>query len=167
MTPDEPAAPGEFRPIDPKVVTVWRIVSAITLAFVLLALLVPAGLATSLGGVPLAATALGYAAVAAVAGFLAFWFPRRAYLAYGYRIDEKVLEIRNGVVVRLERLLPLSRLQHVDVKSGPVERAFGLATLVLYTAGTHEAVLRIPGLAAGDAVRLRDRLVAIGGDDAV
>jgi membrane protein YdbS with pleckstrin-like domain len=44
---------------------------------------------------------------------------------------------------------------------------YGLASLVLHTAGTHSANILIPGLDAGEAVRLRDRLVEIGGDDAV
>jgi membrane protein YdbS with pleckstrin-like domain len=44
---------------------------------------------------------------------------------------------------------------------------YGLASLVLHTAGTHSASIRIPGLDAEYAVRLRDHLVEIGGDDAV
>jgi membrane protein YdbS with pleckstrin-like domain len=48
-----------------------------------------------------------------------------------------------------------------------LERAHGLASLTMHTAGTHDAALVIPGLDADEAVRLRDRLVAVGGDDAV
>ena len=62
---------------------------------------------------------------------------------------------------------PLNRLQHVDLQRGPLERMYGLASLVLYTAGTSSASISIPGLAAAEAERLRDHLVAIGGDDAV
>jgi uncharacterized protein len=61
----------------------------------------------------------------------------------------------------------VTRLQHVDLRRGPVERQFGLATLVLHTAGTHAASITIPGLDADEAVRLRDRLAEIGGNDAV
>jgi len=78
-----------------------------------------------------------------------------------------VLETRSGRVFQRARLLPLSRLQHVDIESGPLERMFGLAALVLHTAGTHSANIRIPGLEAVEAARLRDHLIEIGGDDAV
>jgi membrane protein YdbS with pleckstrin-like domain len=71
------------------------------------------------------------------------------------------------LLFHVAHLLPLSRLQHVDLHRGPLERAFGLASLILHTAGTHEARITIPGLDADEAVRLRDRLVEVGGDDAV
>ncbi|MCX8155701.1 MAG: PH domain-containing protein [Verrucomicrobiae bacterium] len=99
--------------------------------------------------------------------FLFFWYPPRAYANWGYRLDGTVLEIHFGIWWKTIQLLPLSRLQHVDLHSGPLERSLGLATLSLHTAGTHDAVLVIPGLDAGQAARLRDELVAKGGDDGV
>ncbi len=109
----------------------------------------------------------GWLATAAVCLWLSFWRPPRLYRAWRYRVDLKVLETRSGIIFQRTRLLPLSRLQHVDLERGPVERMFGLASLVLHTAGTHSANLTIPGLDADEAVRLRDRLVVIGGEDAV
>jgi membrane protein YdbS with pleckstrin-like domain len=100
-------------------------------------------------------------------GLWLWWYPRRAFQAWSYRLDGRVLELRSGVWFRLVRLLPLTRLQHVDLQRGPLERSFGLASLVLYTAGTQEASIAIPGLADAEAVRLRDTLVATGGDDGV
>ncbi|MGH3420885.1 MAG: PH domain-containing protein, partial [Streptosporangiaceae bacterium] len=49
----------------------------------------------------------------------------------------------------------------VDVTAGPLERAFGLATVRLHTAAAASDA-RIPGLAADDAARLRDRLASLG-----
>jgi membrane protein YdbS with pleckstrin-like domain len=100
-------------------------------------------------------------------GVWTLWYPARAYRSWGYRVEDRVLEIRSGVWFRVIRLLPLSRLQHVDLHRGPIERAHGLASLTLHTAGTREASLGIPGLADADAERLRDLLVTAGGDDAV
>jgi membrane protein YdbS with pleckstrin-like domain len=61
-----------------------------------------------------------------------------------------------------------SRVQHVDTRQGPIERALGLATVVVFTAGTVGAMVAIPGLRPGDADLLRDRLVALSGSgDAV
>ena len=154
-------------PLDGRVVPLWRVGHGIGTA-VLLALAVAGGAA--LGWfVPWAWPWIigAWVVLLALQLWLMIWLPPLAYHAFGYGLDEKVLLIRSGIWWQTVQLLPLSRLQHVDLSSGPLERRFGLASLVLYTAGTHAAALRIPGLDAAEAARLRDHLVAVGGDDAV
>ena len=63
--------------------------------------------------------------------------------------------------------VPRSRVQHTDVSQGPVERRFGLGTLVIYTAGTDHAKVDLAGLEHGVALRLRDHLLPSGDTDAV
>jgi hypothetical protein len=60
-----------------------------------------------------------------------------------------------------------SRIQHTDVSQGPLERRFGLAGLLIYTAGTDHAEVQLRGLDHATALRIRDHLLAGGGDDAV
>ncbi len=160
-------SPVEFERLDSRVVGLWRLTHAILMGFLLLAIAV-GGVFVGLAAGGLWPIVLGvWLLLAGLSVWLCAWYPRRAYAAWGYRIDAKVLETRSGILVRVTRLLPLPRLQHVDLQRGPFERAFGLASLILHTAGTREAVLVIPGLDADHAVRLRDHLVKIGGDDAV
>ncbi len=156
-----------FTALDHRVIQLWRISSLIGFAIAALPALI---------GFLFAAHLLFDRAIIAFAPWVSllllavlwvFWYPARAYRAWGYRVSERVLEIRSGVWFRVVRLLPLSRLQHVDLHRGPLERAHGLASLTLHTAGTHQASLAIPGLANADAERLRDYLVTAGGDDAV
>jgi membrane protein YdbS with pleckstrin-like domain len=52
-------------------------------------------------------------------------------------------------------------MQLVEVASGPLERAFGLATVSLKTASP-ETNATIPGLLPEEAARLRDRLTELG-----
>lgn len=171
---EQAAASGEpphstdgFQALDSRVISLWRVSGLIGFGVLLLSLLV-------------AVLAVGFAepkffvwlfipwlALAAISCWFSFWYPPRFYRTWGYRIDAKVLETRSGRLFQRARLLPLSRLQHVDIERGPLERMYGLASLVLHTAGTHSANIRIPGLEAGEATRLRDRLIEIGGDDAV
>ncbi len=153
--------------LDRRVVALWRVTRFIVLGVLMLALLV--GAAVVAWNLPPLRVWLvtAWVIVSAAGAVLAWWFPGRAYRAWGYRIDDQVLETHSGVVFRVTRLLPLPRLQHVDLQRGPLERAFGLASLVLHTAGTHEATIVIPGLDADEAVRLRDHLVRLGGDDGV
>lgn len=99
--------------------------------------------------------------------WLAIGWPRRSYERYSYRVDDAGIEIRSGVVFRRVTTVPRTRVQHTDVAQGPVERRFGLGTLVVYTAGTQFARVSLPGLEHGTAVAIRDRLLPRDGADAV
>ncbi len=156
-----------FQPLDSRVVSLWRVSSLIGFGVLLLSLLIPVVIVGLAEPRLLVWLAFAWLAAAAAAAWFCLWYPPRLYSSWGYRIDAKVLETRNGWVFQRARLLPLSRLQHVDIERGPLERMFGLAALVLHTAGTHSANIRIPGLEAAEATRLRDHLIEIGGDDAV
>jgi len=60
--------------------------------------------------------------------------------------------------------VPVRRMQHVDLSRGPIERLFGLATLVVFTAGNEGSAFRVPGLPVHVAQELRDRIVQMRGD---
>lgn len=90
---------------------------------------------------------------------LALW---RASLAFHYtrwRLDEDGLRVRHGRFWRTEVLVPRARVQHLDIERGPIERHYGLATLVVHTAGTRLSAVRQPGFDEDSANRLRDALV--------
>lgn len=110
------------------------------------------------GGVPMGPwIALGVAVVAAAC---AATLPFLAYRNWGYRLTEDELILRYGIVTKVERWVPRLRIQHVDLVGGPVERMLGLRQLVVYTAGTREADVKIPGLSGPDAERIRGDLLA-------
>ena len=161
------ATQEEFRPLDPRVVTLWRVTGSISAGVVLTMLLISAIIAWFNNSDIALWIFLSCLGLTALLGWLVYWRPPRLYRAWGYRIDDRVFETRSGLMFQVRRLLPLTRLQHVDLQRGPLERAFGLASLVLHTAGTHQSSITIPGLDAEEAARLRDHLVTIGGDDAV
>ena len=95
----------------------------------------------------------------------ALFEPVLSFWCWRFAIDDEVLEARYGVVFREEKVIPINRLQHVDLMRGPIERLFGLSTLVVFTAGTEGATFRLPGLAKQRAKDLRDRILAARGDD--
>ncbi|HEY9144723.1 MAG TPA: PH domain-containing protein [Arenimonas sp.] len=76
-----------------------------------------------------------------------------------WRLDPGGLRVRRGIVWHKEILVPRSRVQHLDLERGPIERHFGLATLVVHTAGTRMHALRQSGFLDDDAVALRDALL--------
>ena len=144
-------------PLHPSQVSVLRIRTA-------LAALVLAALAFALDIGPLRETMLPAFAVPALAVLLGLALvavlPGRRYRRWAYCEGEDELQIRRGMLIRVRTIVPFGRVQHIDVAQGPIQRPFGLATLVLHTAGTHGASVQLPGLAHADAEGLRDRIRA-------
>ena len=89
--------------------------------------------------------------------------PAVRYRSTWVRLDEDGLEYEHGWLWRHHVSVPRSRIQHTDVTQGPYERRFGLATLVVYTAGTENASITIEGLSHQTALAFRDALLARGG----
>lgn len=85
----------------------------------------------------------------------------RSVRSWGYAERDDDLLVRHGLLIRRLSIVPYARMQFVDVSAGPLERMFSLATVALHTAAAASDA-RIPGLAAPEAARLRDRLAALG-----
>lgn len=94
-------------------------------------------------------------------------FPAAYYRSLAYGVDDHGITIDRGIFWRSRIALPRIRVQHSDVSQGPLERRYGVATLKLYTAGSHHTKIELSGLTHGDAMALRDVLVARGGDSGV
>ena len=65
-----------------------------------------------------------------------------------------------GLWWRRDITVPFGRVQHLDVTQGPLERLFGLGTLVLHTAGNHNASVSLPGLGEPLAREMREEIRA-------
>jgi uncharacterized protein len=86
---------------------------------------------------------------------------RGRYRRWGYTERAEDLVVRRGYLFQHMSIVPYGRMQFIDVKAGPVERAFGMATVQLHTAAAASDAL-IPGLPRTEAERLRDRLTVAG-----
>ena len=151
LSPDE----SGLSPLHPDQVKVFRLRG-------LIGAVPPAGMLLVLDFGPLRETMLPFGLVTVVYVALALIalavLPRRRYRAWGYREEEDELHVRSGLWVQLRTVVPFGRVQHIDVAQGPVERRYGLATLILHTAGTRGASVALPGLLHGQAERMRDRI---------
>ncbi len=86
--------------------------------------------------------------------------PGRRYARWGYLMDGEDLRIAHGVWTHVETLVPLGRVQHIDVSQGPLERSLGVCRLVVHTAGTMHSRVVLPGLARTTAEAMRDEIRA-------
>ena len=111
------------------------------------------------------------AAVALIAFVLSAVLSVLRYRSWAYDVREDSLYLERGVITHVQTVAPYVRIQHVDASRGPIERAFGLASTVVYTAGSRGADVSIPGLSPADAEDLQARLkrlaIAAEGEDAV
>jgi membrane protein YdbS with pleckstrin-like domain len=93
------------------------------------------------------------------------------YRAWGYEVRNDGIYLERGVLTQVRTVVPFVRIQHVDSSRSPVERLAGLATTVVYTAGSRGADVTVPGLTPVRADDLRERLKQLAirseGEDAV
>ncbi len=155
----EDSAAERLLPLDPRVRWLWWTTAVLgALPVVVVALLVDA-----FTGVPLPAGLLpGLVTVAAVA--IAWGLPVLRFNRWRYALRADDLWLRRGVLWTTTSVIPYARLQFVDTKQGPLDRLFGLAQLVVYTAAVGTSG-HLPGLSADDAERLRERLADVEDDD--
>lgn len=84
--------------------------------------------------------------------------PTLRYRHWRYEIRADEADLQHGWFTRTRQLVPMARIQHVDTRRGPLDRRFGLASVVLYTAAGPAA---IPALANEVAADVRDRIATL------
>jgi hypothetical protein len=154
------AAPLRFT-LHPRVPTLWFIQSVVAVVvFSLAGALIAIGMGWWLA---LLAIVLADVLVVRLVGH----YGRRYLATFRCELLDDGLRVARGVWWRSETFVPRARIQHTDVSEGPIARRFGIATLKVYTAGTHVGEIGVEGLARADAFALRDRLLGRTGHDAL
>ena len=85
-----------------------------------------------------------------------FLLQTKAFSTKAYAVRDRDIIYRSGWIIQRTRTSPFNRIQHSSISSSFFERKFGLATLVLFCAGTDDADLRIPGLKETDANNIKE-----------
>jgi uncharacterized protein len=157
MTQDmsEIASVSELTHVDPGYRHVLRIVTALVCApIVLVACVVEFALSQQ---------QIGFAGSVLVPVVLACFFliavtPARRWIRLGYDDRGDRLRVARGFMWRTDTVVPYKRIQHIDIGQGPLERAFGIAHLVVHTAGTHNNIVTLPGLPVDRAETMREEM---------
>ena len=169
--PPASVADGVEHPLDPRSISVHRIGGWIFFSSIFLPAIIAAIVGAFVLPAPIWAKLLlplvALPVLAVGLGWLAHQWPVVEHRHSSYRVDDEGIEIRRGVFWRQVIDIPRNRVQHTDVSQGPVERSFGLGTLVIFTAGTEHARVTLGGLDHAAALRIRDHLLATERGDAV
>jgi uncharacterized protein len=163
-------ADGVRRGLDPQYVPLQRVVGSIATAVIGFGLLVGVAILWLTGDLPRWANLLlmpAWLGVTTGLAWLSYVWPAIELRHMSYTLDTDGIEIRSGVWWRAVTNVPRSRVQHIDVLQGPLERSYGLGRLVIFTAGTEHSRVELPGLNHQIAYALRNHLLPRGSDDAV
>ncbi len=149
--PAPPAADATpWRRLDPKMLVVQPLREVIRLLPLLAGILL-AGSTTGRGGL----WGLAGAGVAIVVGLLR-WYTTT------YRVAAGQVQVRRGLLRRETINVPLDRVRTVDISASPMHRILGLTRVTVGTGQSdlkRDSALRLDGLSAADAERLRAELL--------
>ena len=87
---------------------------------------------------------------------ISFWYLRAFYRTYKLLLDTEYLKTESGVISRTHSVVPIHKVQSVDVHQSFYQRNKDLADLILYTAGGQQT---IPFLPVEKAEALRDYIL--------
>jgi membrane protein YdbS with pleckstrin-like domain len=136
-------------PLDPAFVKQLRVQGAV-IALILLAI---AAVAEALTSLP---TGLFLIPSLALAAWLVLVVPVRRYRRWGYAFGSDRLRVVHGYLSHHDTVVPLGRIQHIDIHQGPLMRRWGLAQLTVHTAGNHGSSVSLPGLRLAEAEAMRE-----------
>lgn len=142
----------DLLPVEPGYRNVLRVRLSVTWLFLLIISLIVryalADVTRFAEVIPIAALITGLAVIAIA--------PPRIYRRLRYSLSEQLLQVVRGWLFHTDTVVPLVRVQHLDVVRGPFDKMFGTASLVVHTAGTHNSIVTVPGLAPDRAAAMRD-----------
>lgn len=144
-------------PLDPRVVTAWRLEAALSFAVPLIAL-VAVSVAGDTFGIPawVPGAALGLLLAGALIGI--GLVPAIRYRRWRWEVRDEKVRLREGLIIVTHTVIPMVRVQHVDTAQGPIMRALGLTDVHIWTAAGRHV---IPALTTEHAEDLRDRIAAL------
>ncbi len=77
-----------------------------------------------------------------------------------YALREQDISFTSGLIFKKTVSQPILRIQHVELKRGPIDRKVGLAKLQVFSAGGAMHTFEIPGLKLDDAESMRQFILS-------
>ena len=151
------ARPAPPHHLDPRAKTLWRLNAlmefAVLLAFAAVAAwgMYRLDLGWGWSVIPVAgALLIGTITVGPVPGL--------RWSRWRYEIGEQEVDLQHGLLTVTRTLIPMTRIQHVDTRRSPLQRRYGLSSVILYTAA---GAIEVPALADDIAGSVRDRIAEL------
>jgi len=98
---------------------------------------------------------------------IVFWVAVIVFIYIGFADQQKKYALRaldlnytSGLIFRKTVSQPILRIQHVELKRGPIDRKVGLAKLQVFSAGGAMHTFEIPDLPMEDAESIRQFIIS-------
>lgn len=98
---------------------------------------------------------IGITVIAVLGAVWSFINPFLLYKNWRYDVDEEFLQLKSGVLYEEHQLVPMTKIQSVATKQGPLLRKYGLCSISIETMGSSHT---IPALPKDVAIKLRDQI---------
>lgn len=92
----------------------------------------------------------------AILWLLSVFVSVKAFPKKQYALRERDIIYTKGLLWWERTSIPFNRIQHAELKQGPIDRLFKLHSLKIFTAGGQSSDLVIPGLREETASRLKE-----------
>lgn len=98
---------------------------------------------------------LGITVISLVGAIWSWISPFLLYKNWRYDVDEEFLQLKSGALIEVHQLVPMTKIQSVTTKQGPLLRKYGLCSVSIETIGSSHT---IPALSKDVAVTLRNQI---------
>lgn len=143
---------GERTQLPERVVAYWRWTSFLNgLIFVVIA----AAIVTPIPGIPDPVRVLVVAVLVVLLALDIVVVQRRRRELWWYAIGSDQIDLEHGWLIVTRTVVPMTRVQHVELKRGPLADRFDLAALEIFTAA---GSVEIPALDRSEGERIRQQI---------
>ena len=102
---------------------------------------------------------IGIPAILLIVQLIAAWIDVTVrYRQWRFEIRADEVDLKHGFITHTRQLVPMARIQHVDTRQGPIERHYGLSSVIFYTAA---GSMEIPALSVARAGEVRNQIAAL------
>ena len=95
-----------------------------------------------------------------ILGLITTVYEAKADIRKFYALREQDISYTSGLIFKKTVSQPILRVQHVELKRGPIDRKIGLAKLQIFSAGGALHTFEIPGLLLEEAESIRQFILS-------
>ena len=105
----------------------------------------------------------GYVLSGCIAAIMLWWaiYNSIRYEFYSYLVNDERVQTKRGVFFRHNDIVPIIRVQHIELSQGPIDRIFKVAKISLFTVGTNHEIIGIDEAEAKEIVETIKNMVDI------
>ena len=97
--------------------------------------------------------------------YLIFIHPELEYKQWLYKITEQYVDYTHGIFFTKRTIIPISRIQHLDIRQGPIQKQFSLSNIIIFTAGQSHEIVAVLSSEAQSIVDSINMLILKEGND--